>query len=79
MITKAEEGYVATQHLKFGDVLLSGTLNGETVEFEQRYLFQEQLLKVRKGDTITYRVKRESETIDVPITFDKDEYFVEYK
>lgn len=61
--------------LKFGDVLLSGTLNGETVEFEQRYLFQEQLLNVRKGDTITYKVKRESETIDVDITFDKDEYF----
>lgn len=79
LVTKVEEGHVATQRLKFGDVLLSGTLNGEMVEFEQRYLFQEQLLKVRKGDTITYRVKRESETVDVPITFDKDEYFVEYK
>lgn len=64
--------------LKFGDVLLSGTLNGKTVTFEQRYLFQEQLLDVRKGDTITYKVKRESETIDVEITFDKDEYFIKY-
>lgn len=64
--------------LKFGDVILSGTLNGKTVEFEQRYLFQEQLLDVRKGDTITYKVKRESSTIDVQLTFDKDEYFVTF-
>ena len=63
---------------KVGDVIISGTHNGKTVEFEQRYLFQEQLLDVRKGDTITYKVKRNGTVMDVVMTFDKDEYFKIY-
>ena len=63
---------------KVGDLIISGTHNGKTIVFEQRYLFQEQLLDVRKGDTITYKVKRNGTVMDVVMTFDKDEYFTIY-
>ena len=68
----------ADKCLKVDDVVVSGTLNGKTVVFEQRYQFQEQLLDVRKGDTVTYQVKRDNSVVEVQLTFDKDEYFVSY-
>ncbi|MBR2024112.1 MAG: serine protease [Clostridia bacterium] len=83
-VTEVKEGMLASASteenkcFKFGDVILSGTLNGNTVDYEQRYLFQEQMLDVRKGDTITFKVNREGTIISVEMTFDKDEYFTVY-
>ena len=83
-VTSVVDGYLASTSqdedkcFKFGDVILSGTLNGKTTVFTQRYIFQEQLLDVRKGDTIIYKVSRDGREVDVKMVFDKDEYFTIY-
>ena len=82
-ITEVREGLASASKeenkcFKYGDVIISGTLNGNTIEFTRRYLFQEQLLEVRLGETITYKVNRDGREMDVQMTFDKEEYFKIY-
>lgn len=65
--------------LKVGDVLKSVTVNGETKEITRSFILNDMLLKVRKGDSATLKVVRDGTETDVTVTFDKDEYFKEYK
>ena len=65
---------------KVGDLFVSMTHNGVTTKLTRRYLFNDLLLNVRKGDTVVFTVLREGAysgktQVQVPITFDKDEYF----
>ncbi len=85
-VTEVQDGGIAGASTEDGsrfktyDTILSGTLNGETVVFEQRYQFQEQLLKIRQGDTITYQVKdRDNVERTVQFTYDDDKYFAVYR
>lgn len=79
LITEVLKNVLADGKLEVEDVILSGKINdGETLTYTQLYMFQEQLLDVRKGDTITYTVLRKGVETEVQVTFDKDEYFTIY-
>ena len=64
--------------LRYGDKFISITIDGETFEITKLHHVNDQLLKVRKGDTITIRVLRDNIETDVQITYDKDYYFTMY-
>lgn len=52
--------------------------DGEWTSLIRRYQLEDEMLKIRKGDVVTFRVLRENVETDIEITFDKDEYFVKY-
>ena len=61
------------------DVFKSLKINdGEWTELTRRYQLEDEMLKIRKGDVVTFRVLRENVETEIEITFDKDEYFIKY-
>ena len=66
------------------DIIQSITINGVTTKLERRYLLNDLLLTVRKGDSIQVTVLRDSKTentkeeVTVTVLFNKAEYFVKY-
>ena len=76
-VYEVAEGSLAKGMLQTGDVLLSATLNGETVDISRQYHVIDMMLDVRAGDTITFSVLRndEEKTITIVIT---EECLTEY-
>lgn len=65
--------------LQVGDVILAGKINdGEWLTFTRRYLFADMLLQVNMGDTITFRILRENEEMEVEIPFTSNGHFKQY-
>ena len=67
-----------TKSLKTGDVFKSVTIGGETIELTRRYQLNDLMLRIRKGDTVTFGVVRDGVETDIAITFDSDDHFVVY-
>ncbi|MBQ8322630.1 MAG: trypsin-like serine protease, partial [Clostridia bacterium] len=67
-----------TKSLKTGDVFKSVTIGGETTVLTRRYQLGDLMLKIRKGDTVTFGVVRDGVETDIAITFDSDDHFVVY-
>ena len=63
--------------LNVGDVFISAKVNdGAVKKFTRRFQLNDLLLTVRKGDTITFKVKNSNgQERDVAVTFDNDSYF----
>ena len=68
-----------TKSLKTGDVFKSVTIGGETIELTRRYQLNDLMLRIRKGDTVTFGVVRDGVETDIAIKFDSDDYFVIYE
>ena len=65
--------------LKVGDVFQSVSINGgDWIELKRQYQLNDLLLTVRKGDTVSLKMKRDGSDITVSVTFDKDSYFAVY-
>lgn len=83
-VSKVLSGSAAQNALQPLDILQSITINGVTTELNRRYLLNDLLLTVRKGDSMQVTVLRDSqsdnvkEEVTVTITFDKNDYFVKY-
>ena len=76
--TEIAKQAAAYNKLRYGDKFISITIQGETFEITKLHHVNDQLLKVRKGDTITIRVLRDNQEVDVQITYDNDLYFTPY-
>ena len=66
------------KRLKVGDVFRSITINGKTTLLTRRFLLNDLLLTVRKGDTVEFGIVREGKEMRVTIAFNEN-HFVEYK
>ncbi|MBE5740483.1 MAG: serine protease [Clostridiales bacterium] len=80
IVSSAEIATTAAAYnkLHFGDKFISITIGGETVAITKLHHVNDQLLKVRKGDTITIKVLRDNQEVDVQITYNNDLYFTMY-
>ncbi len=80
IVSSAEIAQTAAAYnkLRFGDKFISITIGDETFAITKLHHVNDQLLKVRKGDTITIKVLRGNNEVDVQITYDKDLYFTMY-
>ncbi len=76
--TEIAQTSAAYNKLKFGDKFISITIDGVTTPITKLHHVNDQLLKVRKGDTITIKVLRDGMEKDIEITYDKDFYFTKY-
>ncbi len=82
--TKIEPTAAAYNKLQFGDVFKAMTIipegeaEGEKVMLTRRFQCTDQLLKVRKGDTVIVTVVRDGTEMDIKIVYDQDSYFVNY-
>lgn len=83
--TAIAQGAAAYNKLNFGDqfkkitIIPVGKSEGKTTMLTRRYLLNDLLLTVRKGDTVILTVVRDGIEVDVKIVYDKDSYFTEYK
>ncbi len=63
--------------LSVGDILLSGTLNGEKQVFTRQYQITDFLLEVRKNQTVTFEVRNTSGAVEsVSITFSEQHFTI---
>ncbi len=70
----------ATQLLKVGDIFKTIKVNdGEEFTFTRRYQLLDQLLTVRKGDTVTLGITRDGTDMTVKVHFTEDSHFTVYK
>lgn len=76
--TEIAKQAAAYNKLRYGDKFISITIKDETFAITKLHHVNDQLLKVRKGDTITIRVLRDNQEVDVQITYDNDLYFTPY-
>ena len=65
------------------DIIQAVTINGVKTEFPRRYLMQDIMLNIRKGDSVVFTVLRDKqlgegkETVELTVTFDEND-FVKY-
>ncbi len=76
--TKIAQTSAAYNKLYFGDEFISITIHGETMPITKLHHVNDQLLKVRKGDTVTIKVRRDGKETDIEIHYNKDIYFTMY-
>ena len=76
--TEIAQQAAAYNKLRYGDKFISITIKGETCAITRLHHVNDQLLKVRKGDTVTIKVLRDNQEVDVQITYDNDLYFTPY-
>ena len=76
--TEIAQTSAAYGKLHFGDVFVSITVHGKTFNITRLHHVNDQLLQVRKGDTITIKVLRNNKETDVQITYNNDLYFTMY-
>jgi S1-C subfamily serine protease len=83
-VDKVTEGSAADGVLQPMDIIQSITINGVTTEITRRYLLNDLLLTVRKGDSVQITVLRDSKTEDkkeevtLTVTFSRNSDFVKY-
>ena len=79
-VVRVVDGGSAAKLLQVNDVFKSIRINdGETFDFTRRYQLLDQLLTVRKGDTVTLGIVRDGMEIAVEISFTEDRYFTQYQ
>ena len=79
-VVRVVDGGSAAKLLQVNDVFKSIRINdGETFDFTRRYQLLDQLLTVRKGDTVTLGIVRDGMEIAVEIRFTEDGYFTQYQ
>ena len=61
--------------LKAGDVLYSLTLDGQETVITRGFMVGNFLFRVRKGDTVTAKVWRDSQLLSLEIPFDSNSDF----
>lgn len=66
------EGSLAEGVLEEGDVLLSASVNGNTVGITRQYHVIDMMLDVRVGDTVIISILRDGAEMDVSITVTED-------
>ncbi|MBR5263468.1 MAG: trypsin-like peptidase domain-containing protein [Clostridia bacterium] len=71
------EGTLAHGVLQKGDVILSATLRGESIEVTRQYHIIDMMLDVRAGDVVTLSLLRDDEPLTVEITI-TEECLTEY-
>lgn len=83
-VTEVTKGSAAYGVLQPMDIIQSVTIDGVTTELTRRYLLNDLLLTVRKGDTIQITVLRDSVTEDkkeevvLTLSFNQNAYFAKY-
>lgn len=69
----------ATQILAVGDSLNAIKVrDGDWFTFTRQYQLLDQLLTVRKGDTVQLKITRDGTEMTVGVTFSEDSHFIEY-
>ena len=71
-ITKFSAAY---NKLQTGDIMKSMIYGGITYPLTRRFYVNDLLLKVQKGDTVSWIIERNGKEMSVEITFDKDYMF----
>ena len=66
------EGTLAHGVLQKGDVILSATLRGESIEVTRQYHIIDMMLDVRAGDVVTLSLLRDDEPLTVEITITEE-------
>ncbi len=74
-ITKITKYSAAYNNLQVGDVLKSMRMGGVTYPLIRRFYVNDLLLKVQKGDTVSWIIERNGKEMTVEITFDKEYMF----
>ncbi|MFA6678093.1 MAG: trypsin-like peptidase domain-containing protein [Acholeplasmataceae bacterium] len=70
------EGSLASQHFELDDEFVSITIHGKTYEITRLYQVGDLLFKVRRNDTITIRVIRDGNLVDLEISFTNENFNV---
>ncbi len=71
-VYEVSEDSLVKDVLAAGDVLVSVTRNGETLEITRQHHAIDMMLDVRAGDTVTLRILRNGETQTVSVTVTED-------
>lgn len=78
-VDSVEESGLAYGSLLSGDILLTATFNGKTVDIDRSFTLSDMLLEAKVGDSVTISFSRGGEEKSVTLTFtenDVTEYFV---
>ncbi len=78
-VDSVEESGLANGVLESGDVFLTATFNGKTVDIDRTFVLSDLLLEAKVGDSVTITFSRNGEEQTVTLTFrdsDVTEYFV---
>ena len=82
-VRKVTQGSAADGVFQTMDIIQAVTINGVTTQFSRRYLMQDIMLTIRKGDSVVFTVLRDKqsgegkETVQLTVTF-RDNDFVRY-
>ena len=71
-VSEIDEGSLADGVLQKGDVLLSVTLKGKTIEIYREHYVIDMMLNARVGDVVTFNILRSGEAKTVSITITQD-------
>ncbi len=74
-VTEVDGGKAGAGSFEKGDVIQSITLHGNTKNVTRRYHVIDEMLDVRKNDTVQVTVLRGGKEVALSIVFDKDGYF----
>lgn len=78
-VDSVEESGLAYGSLRSGDILLTATFNGKTVDIDRSFTLSDMLLEAQVGDSVTISFSRDGEEKSVTLAFteyDVTEYFV---
>lgn len=79
VVDSVEESGLSYGSLLSGDILLTATFNGKTVDIDRSFTLSDMLLEAKVGDSVTISISRDGEEKTVTLTFtenDVTEYFV---
>ena len=79
VVDSVEESGLAYGSLLSGDILLTATFNGKTVDIDRSFTLSDMLLEAKAGDSVTIKFSRNGEEKSITLTFtenDVTEYFV---
>ncbi len=78
-VAEVSRGGAMNGRLEAGDIIHSITVNGKEYVINRMYQIENAMLKVRKGNTVTFKIKRGDNPVQsFDVTYDKDEYFTKY-
>mgnify|MGYP003290077030 CR=1 FL=1 len=71
-VHEVRSGSLADGVLQAGDVLLSVTANGQTIEITRQYHVIDLMLAVREGDVVSFVLLRDGQQEEVSVTITAD-------
>ena len=71
-VYEVTSGSLADGILQAEDILISATLNGNTIDITRQYHIIDMMLDVRVGDVVTLKILRAGEEMNVSITITED-------